>query len=99
MPIPTSTLKQSSNQDGSMTNEIGMIILKYAKIYSAQEVRKNFIVKEKTIERFFGTAKEHHGFRYTQMVGNAKMEMKGGLTFACLNLKKISKNIAKSGLL
>ena len=43
------------------------------------------------IERLFGTAKEHHGFRYTQMVGKAKMEMKVGLTFACLNLKKLAK--------
>ena len=36
--------------------------------------------RKETIERLFGTAKEHHGFRYTQMVGKAKMEMKVGLT-------------------
>ena len=47
------------------------------------------------IERLFGTAKEHHGFRYTQMVGKAKMEMKVGLTYACLNLKKLAKIIDK----
>lgn len=39
------------------------------------------------------TAKEHHGFRYTQMTGTAKMKMKVGLTFACLNLKKLAKII------
>ncbi len=47
--------------------------------------------RKETIERLFGTAKEHHGFRYTQMIGKAKMEMKVSLTFACLNLKKLAK--------
>ena len=46
--------------------------------------------RKETIERLFGTAKEHHGFRYTQMIGKAKMEMKVSLTFACLNLKKLA---------
>ncbi|MQM72298.1 MAG: hypothetical protein FRC53_02470 [Pseudoramibacter sp. EUB1.1] len=27
--------------------------------------------RKETIERIFGTAKEAHGFRYTQMYGNA----------------------------
>ena len=35
-------------------------------------------------------AKEFHGFRYTQMFGKARMEMKSALTFACLNLKKLA---------
>lgn len=43
--------------------------------------------RKETIERIFGTAKENHGFRYTQMYGKARMEMKVGLTFACMNLK------------
>ena len=46
--------------------------------------------RKQTIERLFGTAKENHGFRYTQMVGKARMEMKVGLTFACMNLKKLA---------
>ena len=46
---------------------------------------------QKTIERLFGTAKENHGFRYTQMYGKARMEMKTGLTFACTNLKKLAR--------
>ena len=46
------------------------------------------------IERIFGTAKEHHGFRYTQYIGKARMEMKAGLTFACMNLKKLAKILA-----
>lgn len=47
--------------------------------------------RKETIERIFGTAKENHGFRYTQMIGKARMEMKVGLTFACMNLKKLAK--------
>ena len=47
--------------------------------------------RKETIERLFGTAKEFHGFRYTQLVGKARMDMKVGLTFACLNLKKLAK--------
>ena len=46
--------------------------------------------RKETIERIFGTAKEFHGFRYTNMIGKARMEMKVGLTFACLNLKKLA---------
>ena len=48
-------------------------------------------LRKETIERIFGTAKENHGFRYTQIFGKARMEMKVGLTFACMNLKKLAK--------
>ena len=54
--------------------------------------------RKETIERIFGTAKENHGFRYTQMYGKARMEMKVGLTFACMNLKKLAKMIQRTGL-
>ncbi len=47
--------------------------------------------RKETVERLFGTAKEHHGFRYTQLKGKARMDMKVGLTYACLNLKKLAK--------
>ena len=50
-----------------------------------------YSMRKETIERIFGTAKENHGFRYTQMYGNARMKMKAGLTFACINLKKLAK--------
>ena len=53
--------------------------------------------RKETVERLFGTAKENHGFRYTQMIGKARMEMKVGLTFACMNLKKQAKMIARKG--
>lgn len=55
--------------------------------------------RKETIERLFGTAKENHGFRYTQMIGKARMEMKVGLTFACMNLKKLAKMKQRFGLL
>ena len=47
-------------------------------------------LRKETIERIFGTAKEYHGFRYTQYIGKARMNMKAGLTFACMNLKKLA---------
>ena len=50
--------------------------------------------RQETIERIFGTAKDHHCFRYTQYIGKARMEMKAGLTFACMNLKKLAKILA-----
>ena len=51
-------------------------------------------MRKETIERIFGTAKEYHGFRYTQYTGKARMDMKAGLTFACMNLKKLAKMLA-----
>ena len=58
-----------------------------------------YSLRKETIERVFGTAKENHGFRYTQMIGKARMEMKAGLTFACMNLKKLAKILEKTGLI
>ena len=57
--------------------------------------RQIYQLRKETIERIFGTAKEQHGFRYTQYVGKARMEMKAGLTFACMNLKKLAKILEK----
>ncbi len=55
--------------------------------------------RKETIERLFGTAKENHGFRYTQMYGKARMQMKVGLTFACMNLKKLARILKKKGII
>ena len=52
-------------------------------------------LRKETIERIFGTAKEQHGFRYTQYAGKTRMEMKAGLTFACMNLKKLTRMLAQ----
>ena len=54
--------------------------------------------RKETIERIFGTAKENHGFRYTQMYGKARIKMKGALTFACMILKKLAKCKKEWGL-
>lgn len=56
-----------------------------------------YSLRKETIERCFGTAKENHGLRYTNMVGKARMNMKVGLTFACMNLKKLAMIIMKGG--
>ena len=40
-----------------------------------------------------------HGLRYTNMVGKARMEMKVGLTYLCMNLKKLAKMKERYGLL
>ena len=53
--------------------------------------------RKETIERIFGTAKEQHGLRYTHMDGKARMEMKVGLTFACMNLKKMAMSMKRLG--
>ena len=55
--------------------------------------------RKETIERIFGNAKENHGMRYTQEYGKARMKMKVGLTFACMNLKKLAKMKKSQGLL
>ncbi|MFA5637972.1 MAG: IS1182 family transposase [Anaerovoracaceae bacterium] len=72
---------------------------------TCEEIRHTAGMKEwyekrkENIERIFGTAKEYHGMRYTRYNGKALMEMKVGLTFACMNLKKLAKMKKKKGLL
>lgn len=62
-------------------------------------MKELYALRKETIERLFGTAKENHGFRYTQMIGKARMEMKVGLTYACMNLKKLARIKHQRGLL
>lgn len=52
----------------------------------SQEIYKQ---RKECIERLFGTVKEYHGMRYTRMIGKARMQMKVGLTYACMNIKKL----------
>ena len=61
-------------------------------------MREVYSHRKKTIERLFGTAKENHGFRYTQMYGKARMQMKVALTYACMNLKKLARIKEEWGL-
>jgi hypothetical protein len=53
--------------------------------------------RKETIERIFGTAKENHGMNCTQYIGKARMDMKVGFRFTCLNLKKLAKMKRKYG--
>lgn len=36
-------------------------------------MRELYQQRKETIERLFGTAKEYHGLRYTNMIGKARM--------------------------
>lgn len=56
-----------------------------------------YTLRKEIVERIFGTAKGNHGFRYTRMIGKTRMVMKVGLTFGCMNLKKLAKMIARRG--
>ena len=58
-------------------------------------MKELYDLRKETIERNFGTAKEHHAMRYTQERGKAKMSMKVGLTFACMNMKKLVNVLSK----
>lgn len=54
-------------------------------------IREYYQYRKETIERDFALAKELHGFRYTQEVGKARLEVKAALTYACMNLKKLAR--------
>ena len=68
-----------------------------------EDIRHDLYYKEiykqrkETIERVFGTAKEMHGMRYTHMIGKEKMSMKVGLTYACMNMKKLANMLSNPG--
>jgi len=53
-------------------------------------------LRKETIERVFADAKEKHGLRYTNYRGLAKVRMQVGLTFACMNLKKLARRLFAS---
>lgn len=60
--------------------------------------KEEYQLRKETIERVFGTAKEHHGMRYTQYIGKARVAMQVGLTLACLNMKKLAKLLYRKRL-
>lgn len=61
-----------------------------------QEIYK---LRCQTIERVFADAKEKHFMRYTQLRGLQKVKMQVTLTFACMNLKKLTIWKRRKGLL
>ena len=60
-------------------------------VRQSEGMRDLYDLRKQTIERNFGTAKEHHAMRYTQQIGKEKMTMKVALTFACMNMKKLAR--------
>ncbi len=66
-------------------------------IRQTKGMKELYDIRKETIERIFGTAKEAHGFRYTHQIGKARMEMKTGLTFTCMNLKKLARMLQRIG--
>ena len=68
-------------------------------IRHTKDMKEIYDLRKETIERVIGDAKENHGMRYTHYNGKHLMEMKIGLTFACINLKKLVKMKIKYGLL
>lgn len=60
-------------------------------IRHSEGMKELYDLRKQTIERTFGTAKEHHSMRYTHQIGKEKMTMKVALTFACMNMKKLSR--------
>jgi hypothetical protein len=90
---------ESKNHEKTITRHIWEDYLEICEdIRHTRGMKELYSLRKETIERLFGTAKEAHGFRYTNMIGKARMQMKAGLTFACLNLKKLAKMKDKMGL-
>jgi hypothetical protein len=52
--------------------------------------------RKETIERVFADAKEKHGMRYTHYRGIDKLKFEVGMTFTCMNLKKLATWVAAS---
>jgi len=52
--------------------------------------------RKETIERVFADAKEKHAMRYTHYRGKVKLKFEIGMTFACMNLKKMATWVAAS---
>ena len=83
---------RSKNKVKVITRHIWKEYIDYCERYRLSKAGKAaYKQRKETIERQFGSAKEYHSFRYTNMIGKAKMSMKAALTFACVNMKKLAK--------
>ena len=87
---------QSKNHIKVVQRHIWQPYLEYCEeLRHTDGIKDLYDLRKETIERNFGTAKEHHAMRYTQEKGKAKMSMKVGLTFACMNIKKLVNVLSK----
>ncbi len=60
-------------------------------------MKEVYAQRKETVERLFGTAKENHGFRYTQMIGKAWMEMKVRAYICLHESEKTGKDDSQEG--
>ena len=82
---------KSKSKQKVITRHIWEEYLEYCeKIRLEEKSKELYSLRKETIERCFGTAKEHHAMRYTQQIGKKKMQVKIALTFACMNMKKLA---------
>lgn len=87
---------QSKNHQKVVTRHVWQEYMdKCEDIRHTRGMKSIYDLRKETIERVFGVAKENHSMRYTQQIGKEKMAMKIGLTFACLNMKKLIKILTK----
>ena len=87
---------QSKTHQKVVTRHIWEDYLEYCEdIRHVQGMKDLYELRKETIERNFGTAKEHHGMRYTHMNGKEKMSFKVAFTFMAMNIKKLAKIMDK----
>ena len=86
----------SKNHQKTYTRHIWEQYIEQAEEYRHTiKYRELYKKRKETIERVFADAKEKHCMRYTQLRGLAKVTMQVGLTFLCMNLKKLAKMKAR----
>ena len=81
----------SCNHVKTVTRHVWADYLEKAEEYRyIPKYRDIYRQRKETIERVFADAKEKHGLTYATMRGLAKIKMQVTLTFACMNLKKLT---------
>ncbi|MGL4284134.1 MAG: transposase, partial [Eubacterium aggregans] len=91
---------QSKNHTKVITRHVWADYLDFCEtVRHSRDFKTIYGKRKETIERNFETAKEHHGMRYTQLIGKAQVHMEVGLIFAFMNMKKLAKLLWQRGLL
>lgn len=90
---------KSANHQKVVTRHVWEPYMEYCEeLRHTEGMKELYDLRKETIERNFGTAKEFHGMRYTQMKGKEKMRMKVALTFTAMNIKKLARLLFPNGL-
>ena len=91
---------KSKNMTRVITRHIWQEYIEYADDIRLTPYGKSlYETRGQTIERVFADAKEKHGMRFARVNGLAKVKAQVFMTFACMNLKKLAKYKARTGLL